>query len=131
MATLGLRIGDAAAALGVRVETLRRWEREGKLRARRTKGGQRVVAPAELARLLAERRGARRPIAAQSARNRFEGVITQVKRQGLVATVEMVSGQNRILALTTREAVDEMELTPGMRAVASVKATNVVVELPA
>ena len=76
--TEAYRIGEAARALGVRVETLRRWEREGKLRVERTSGGQRTVPAAEVARLLAERRHDE-PIAAASARNRFPGVITEVK----------------------------------------------------
>ena len=123
------RIGEAAAALGVRVETLRRWERDGKLRMSRTSGGQRVVAADEVARLLAER-SSRTPIAQASQRNRFPGVITEVKRDKLAATVEIQAGPHRILAFITREAVDQMKLKPGMAAVAAVKATNVTVELP-
>ena len=73
------RIGEAAKTLGVRVETLRRWERDGKLHVDRTVGGQRTVPAAEVARVLAER-PERRTIAAASARNRFPGVITEVKR---------------------------------------------------
>jgi molybdopterin-binding protein len=125
------RIGEAAALLGVRVETVRRWERAGKIEVRRTRGGQRVVPASEVARLLAERRPGSRPMAAASARNHFPGVITAVKKDGVAATVEIVAGPHRILALTTREAVDDLGLKPGMTAVATVKATNVVVELPA
>jgi molybdopterin-binding protein len=123
------RIGEAAALLGVRVETLRRWERAGKLRVARTAGGQRLVPASEVARILAERRGEPEP-AVLSARNRFPGVITAVRRQGLVATVEILAGPHRILSLITREAADEMRLRPGMRAVAMVKATSVMVEVP-
>lgn len=126
----GMRIGEAAEALGVRVETLRRWERQGRLRTKRTKGGQRLIPASEVGRLLAERRGRTPRFTAQSARNRFEGTITSVKKEGLVATIEILSGHHRVLALTTREAVEEMKLRPGMRAVAAVKATNVIVELP-
>ena len=126
------RIGEAARILGVRVETLRRWEREGRIKVRRTKGGQRLVSTAEVARLSAAgRRRSPRPIARQSARNRFPGVVTAVKVDGLVATVEILAGPHRVLALTTREAVEELGLEPGMEAVASVKATQVVVEVPA
>ena len=125
------RIGEAAAMLGVRVETLRRWEREGRLTLRRTEGGQRLVPAAQVAKLLAARRTPPRPIAGQSARNRFAGVVTEVKVDGLVATVEIVAGPHRVLALTTREAVEELGLRPGMEAVAAVKATNVIVEVPA
>lgn len=123
------RIGEAAEMLGVRVETLRRWEREGSLSTSRTPGGQRLVPAAEVARLLAERRP-RRPIASASQRNRFEGVITEVKRDKLAATVEIQAGPHRVLAFITREAADQMGLAPGMQAVAAVKATNVTIELP-
>jgi molybdopterin-binding protein len=124
------RIGEAAAMLGVRVETLRRWEREGKVKTRRTQGGQRTVAAAEVARLLAEQSG-HQPIAKASQRNRFPGVITEVKTDKLAATVEIQAGPFRLLSFITREAVDEMQLKPGMHAVAAVKATNVTIELPA
>jgi molybdopterin-binding protein len=116
--------------LGVRVETLRRWERDGNLAVTRTEGGQRRVPAAEVARLLAERRPDQ-PIAQASQRNRFLGVITEVKRDTLAATVEIQAGPHRILAFITREAVDQMGLEPGMEAIAAVKATNVTVELPA
>ncbi len=131
MAAQGLRIGDAAEALGVRVETLRRWERQGKIKMRRTTGGQRTVPSSELKRLLAARRRPEPRIVGQSARNRFPGVVTEVKIDGLVATVELRAGPHRILALTTREAVEELGLKAGMKAVAAVKATVVVVEVPA
>jgi molybdopterin-binding protein len=122
------RIGEAAAMLGVRVETLRRWERDGKLETSRTGGGQRMVAAPEVARLLAERRE-RAKVTSASVRNRFPGVVTEVKRDKLAATVEILAGPHRILAFVTREAVDEMSLEPGMRAVATVKATNVMLEV--
>lgn len=115
--------------LGVRVETLRRWERDGKLTTTRTGGGQRIVPAAEVARLLAEQSG-RQPIAKASQRNRFPGVITEVKKDKLAATVEIQAGPHRILAFITREAADQMGLQPGMQAVAAVKATNVTIELP-
>jgi molybdopterin-binding protein len=123
------RIGDAAALLGVRIETLRRWEREGTLRTRRTSGGQRVIPADEIARLLTERR-AKTKVEVGSARNRFPGVITQVKRDGLAATVEIQAGPHRVLAFITREAADEMDLQAGMSAVATVKATSVMIGLP-
>jgi molybdopterin-binding protein len=125
----GYRIGDAAATLGVRVETLRRWERQGKLRTERTAGGQRLVPAPEVARLLAERR-TRTKVEVGSARNRFPGVITDVRRDGLAATVEIQAGPHRVLAFITREAADEMGLRPGMHAVATVKATSVMVGMP-
>jgi molybdopterin-binding protein len=123
------RIGEAAELLGVRVETLRRWERDGKLRTMRTSGRQRRVPATEVARLIAEHQP-KQPIAAASARNRFPGVITDVKVEGLAATVEIQAGPNRVLAFITREAVEEMGLRPGMQAVATVKATSVMVNLP-
>lgn len=114
--------------LGVRVETLRRWERAGSLRTERSAGGQRLVPAAEVARLLAERRERPR-VTSASVRNRFPGVVTEVRRDRVAATVEILSGPHRILALVTREAVDEMGLEPGMHAVATVKATNVMLEV--
>jgi len=128
----GHRIGDAASMLGVRVETIRRWEREKRIKLRRTRGGQRLVPASEIARLLAaRRRSPSRPIVKQSARNRFPGVVTAVKVEGLVATIEILAGPHRVLALTTREAVEELGLKPGMEAIAAVKATNVIVEVSA
>lgn len=123
------RIGEAARLLGVRVETLRRWEHDGKLTVERTSGGQRVVAAAEVARLLALRQEMR-AVAARSARNRFPGVITDIKRDTLSATVEIQAGPHRVLAFITREAVDQLGLEVGMEAVATVKATSVMVDLP-
>lgn len=123
------RIGDAAEIVGVRIETLRRWERNGKLRTTRSGGGQRLIPAAEVARLLAERQAKTR-VAVGSARNRFPGVVTEVNRDGVSATVEIQAGPHRILALITREAADEMALRPGMPAVATVKATSVMVDVP-
>ncbi|HLB39496.1 MAG TPA: helix-turn-helix transcriptional regulator [Actinomycetota bacterium] len=124
------RIGEAAKLLGVRVETLRRWEREGKLAVERTSGGQRVVPEAEVARLLAERRSAAPTPARTSRRNAFPGVITSVTRDTVSALVEIQAGPHRVVALITREAADELHLQAGMEATASVKATSVMVEVP-
>jgi molybdopterin-binding protein len=126
--TEAYRIGEAAAILGVRVETLRRWEREGRLKTKRTAGGQRLVPSAEVARLLAERHGHQR-VSAGSVRNRFPGVVIDVKKDKVAATVEILAGPHRILSFITREAVDEMGLKPGMLVAATVKATNVMVEV--
>lgn len=123
------RIGQAAEALGVRVETLRRWERDGKLTTLRTSGGQRLVPAPEVARLLAERRAAPAQ-GGVSRRNAFAGVITKVTRDRVSTLVEIQAGPHRIVSLITREAADEMGLEPGMEAVATVKATSVMVELP-
>jgi molybdopterin-binding protein len=122
------RIGEAAEILGVGIETLRRWERDRKLTTTRTSGGQRLVPAAEVARLLSERRK-RPPARSGSVRNRFAGIVTEIKRDELAATVEILAGPFRVLAFVTREAVDEMGLEPGMHAVATVKATNVMIEV--
>ena len=125
------RIGEAAKLLGVRVETIRRWEREGRLESSRTPGGQRRVSATEVARLLSEQRQQETPeVGAQSIRNHFPGVIVAVAKDEVAATVEIMAGPHRILSLLTREAVDELGLEPGMPAIAAVKATNVSVELP-
>ena len=124
------RIGEAARVLGVRVETLRRWEREGLLTTTRTTGGQREIPAAEVARLLAERRAAKPTPTHTSRRNAFPGVITKVTRDKVSALVEVQAGPHRVVSLITREAADELELKEGMEAVASVKATSVMIEVP-
>ena len=118
--------------LGVTVETVRRWETEGRLRVDRSRGGQRVVSIAEVTRLLAERRraGVERPIVAGSARNRFPGIISRIERDQITAVVEILAGPHRIVSLMTAEAVDELDLHVGDEAVGVVKATNVIVEIP-
>ena len=127
-----LRIGEAAELLGVGVDTLRRWEADGRLETVRTEGGQRLVALGEVSRLLAERRRSTsdRPIVAQSARNRFSGIVTRVERDGIVAVVEVLSGPHRLVSLMTAEAVDELGLAIWVEAVCVVKATQVIVEIP-
>ncbi len=123
------RIGQAAEAIGVQVETLRRWERDGKLTSVRTSGGQRLIPAEEVARLLAARRAVR-PQGGVSRRNAFAGVITKVTRDKVSTLVELQAGPHRIVSLITREAADELGLEPGMEAVATVKATSVMVEVP-
>jgi molybdopterin-binding protein len=127
-----IRVGQAAEMLGVTVETVRRWEVEGRLRLERSPGGQRVVPIAEVTRLLAERRrtGSERPIAAGSARNRFPGIVTRIERDGVAAVVEIVAGPHRVVSLMTAEAVDELALRIGDEAIGVVKATSVIVEVP-
>ena len=127
-----LRIGEAAELLGVGIDTVRRWEADGKLETVRTDGGQRLVPLAEVSRLLAERRRdtADRPIVAQSARNRFAGIVTRVERDRVVAVVEVLAGPHRLVSLMTAEAVDELGLEVGVEAVCVVKATQVIVEIP-
>lgn len=127
-----VRVGDAAEMLGVTVETLRRWEADGRLHMERSSGGQRLVPIAEITRLLAERRraGPDRPIVAQSARNRFAGIVTRIEKDRVAAVVEVLAGPHRVVSLMTAEAVDEMDLRVGDEAVCVVKATNVIVEIP-
>jgi molybdopterin-binding protein len=127
-----LRIGDAAEALGISTDTLRRWIQDGRVEADRTSGGQRTVSREEVNRLLAERRrnGGERPIVAQSARNRFPGIVTNVKADGIAAVVEVQAGPHRLVSLMTAEAMEELGLVPGSEVVCVVKATNVIVEVP-
>jgi molybdopterin-binding protein len=127
-----LRVGQAAEMLGVSVETLRRWETEGRLTMARSEGGQRLVDVEDVTRLLAERRraAADRPIVAQSARNRFTGIVTRIERDRVAAVVEVLAGPHRVVSLMTAEAIDDMDLRVGDEAVCVVKATNVMVEVP-
>jgi molybdopterin-binding protein len=128
-----LRVGQAAEMLGVSVETLRRWEADGRLRVHRSAGGQRLVDIAEVSRLLDDRRKAAtdRPIIAQSARNRFPGVVTRIERDRVAAVVEILAGPHRMVSLMTAEAIDDLDLKVGDEAVGVVKATNVIIEIPA
>jgi len=127
-----LRVGQAAEMLQVSVETLRRWETEGRLRMERSSGGQRIVPIGEVTRLLADRRAQAqdRPIVAGSARNRFPGIVTRIEQDRVAAVVEVIAGPHRMVSLMTSEAVDEMGLKVGDEAVCVVKATNVIVEVP-
>ena len=127
-----LRVGEAASQLGVSPDTLRRWAESGRIEVELTPGGQRTVSQADVTRLAAERRreGAERPIVAQSARNRFPGVVTRVERDGVAAVVEVQAGPHRLVSLITREASEELQLEPGDEVVCTVKATDVMVEVP-
>jgi molybdopterin-binding protein len=126
------RIGQVAELLGVSVDTVRRWADAGRLGTSRTGGGQRMVDGAALAEFMAGLRQAPEhdEVVAQSARNRFPGIVTAVVKDEIVAKVELQAGPHRVVSLMTREAADELGLAPGMLAVAAVKSTNVVVELP-
>ena len=127
-----LRLGQAAEMLGVSVETLRRWEADGRLSMTRSHGGQRLVEMEQVSRLLDERRKAStdRLIVAQSARNRFAGIVTKIERDRVAAVVEVIAGPHRLVSLMTAEAIDDLDLKVGDEAVCVVKATNVVVEIP-
>jgi len=115
-------IGEAARLLGVSIDTLRRWDREGRIKTRRDRSNRRLVSASEIKRLRA------RDENALSARNRFAGVVREVKIEGLLAQVEIEAGPFRVVAVITREAADELELAPGSPATAVVKATSVMVE---
>jgi molybdopterin-binding protein len=127
-----VRVGQAAEMLGVSIDTLHRWEGTGRLRMERTAGGQRVVEIEQVARVLDELRRAStdRPIVAQSARNRFPGIVTRVERDAVAAVVEVVAGPHRIVSLMTAEAVEELDLKVGDEAMCVVKATDVIVGIP-
>lgn len=125
------RPSQAAELLGVSVDTVRRWADAGKLKIRRSRGGQRLIDGADLARFLEEQGGIHDPgaVVGQSARNRFPGIVTRVVKDKVTAQVEIHAGPHRIVSLMTREAADELGLAPGVLAVAAVKSTNVVVEV--
>lgn len=130
------RIGLAADVLGVSVDTVRRWADAGRLGSERTPGGQRLVDGVELAALAQQlaAEGAsgdevRRGGLNLSARNRLPGIVTRVTTDTVMAQVEMQVGRHRLVSLMTREAADELALAPGMLAAATVKSTNVVVEV--
>ena len=128
-----LRVGQAAEMLQITVETQRRWEAAGRLRMERSAGGQRLVPIDEVTRLMAERRRGLpdRPTVAASARNRFAGIVTRVEKDRVAAVVEVIAGPHRLVSLMTAEAVDDLDLQVGDEAVCVVKATNVIVEVPA
>jgi molybdopterin-binding protein len=127
------RIAEAASLLGVSDDTLRRWAEAGRVELR-TEAGRTVVAGADLARLaesLADHPDRERTRAsAVSARNRLAGIVTKVTKDTVMAQVEMICGPYRLVSLMSSEAAEELGLEPGVRAIASVKSTNVVVERP-
>jgi len=124
------RMGQAAELLGVSADTVRRWAKAGRLATTRTEGGRRVVDGKTLARFAASLAAHpdSGPVLSGSARNRFAGIVTGVVKDKVMAQVEIQAGRHRVVSLMTREAVDELGLTPGVLATAVVKATAVVVE---
>jgi len=129
------KISEAAALLGVSDDTVRRWGETGKLRIRKADSGRQVVDGVDLVPVIRDAAAhspleAAFPHARASARNRLTGVVTAVTKDGVMAQVDLQAGSFRIVSLMSREAADELALEPGMLAVASVKATVVVVELP-
>jgi molybdopterin-binding protein len=115
---------EAAAALGISLDTLRRWDKAGRLTVTRDDRNRRLVAVAEVERLRGDGEGSH-----ISARNRLHGIVTDVKTDGLMAQVEIVVSEPvRLTALVTRDAVEEIGLKPGMATTALVKSTNVLIQ---
>ncbi len=123
----GVLLGEAARAIGVSPDTLRRWERSGKLRTSRDHANRRRVSRREIERLSG--RPLRHRVGdAFSARNRFPGKVRSVEVDGVMALVEIEAGPHLVTAVVTRDAVEELELAPGVPATAAVKATSVMIE---
>jgi molybdopterin-binding protein len=117
---------EAARALGISLDTLRRWDKAGRIRTERDSANRRLVPAEEVARLRGDDREQ------MSARNHFRGVVKEVKVEGLLAQVELdVTEPARVVAIITRDAAEELGLEPGIAASAVVKATSVMVELRA
>ena len=115
---------EAAQALGISLDTLRRWDRDGRIKTKRDPGNRRVVSAKEIERLRGD--GGSQTM---SARNRFHGTVGSVKVEGLLAQVEIVVTEpTRVVAIVTRDAVEELDLKPGVAATAIVKSTSVMVE---
>ena len=130
-AVTSYRPSEAAELLGVSADTVRRWADEGRLETVRTAAGHRRIEGGELARLLSEQPTMSEPAGmVQSTRNRFMGIVLRVERDTLTALVEIQAGPHRVVSLITREGADELGLEVGDLAVAAVKATNVIIEIP-
>jgi molybdopterin-binding protein len=115
---------EAAAVLGISLDTLRRWDKAGRISVTRDARNRRVIAAGEVDRLRGDGAGAH-----ISARNRLHGIVTDVKTDGLMAQVEMVvTDPVRLVAVVTRDAVEEIGLKPGMATTALVKSTNVLIQ---
>jgi molybdopterin-binding protein len=126
------RISDAARLLGVSDDSLRRWAEAGRIEVLHDDTGRLVVDGVELARVAREIVPAESalPVPRESARNHFPGVVTDVRKDGVMAQVEIQAGPHRVVSLMSREAADELGLDVGVVAIASIKATNVVVDVP-
>ncbi|MFD9700059.1 molybdopterin-binding protein [Lentzea sp. NPDC059081] len=127
-----LRISEAAAMLGVSDDTVRRWVENGRLASTTLDNGRKAIDGKELAAFVQRMTETSEPgvTVAASARNRMRGIVTRVLKDGVMAQVEMQAGPFRIVSLMSREAADELGLEVGSVAVASIKSTNVVVEIP-
>ena len=125
------RPSQAAELLGVSVDTVRRWADEGRLKTTKAPSGHRQVDGKDLARFLTENAKPYEPDGpVQSARNRFVGIVTRLEVDKLTAIVEVQAGPNRVVSLITREGADDLGVEVGDLAVAVVKATNVIIEVP-
>jgi molybdopterin-binding protein len=124
------RISEAAALLGVSSDTVRRWVDAGRLVAQRDEHGHRLVDGADLAGFARARIETENGLGHSSARNRMRGVVTEVIRDAVMAQVEIAAGPYRVVSLMSRQAADELGLEVGVVAVAVIKSTNVVVEIP-
>jgi molybdopterin-binding protein len=122
-----LTLGEAAAAIGVSADTLRRWDRAGKLTTFRDERNRRMVAADEVRRLSRRRRQRHSTGSTFSARNRMPGVVRSVEVDGVMALVEIEAGPFLITAAVTRDSVEELGLAPGVEATATVKATSVMI----
>lgn len=125
-----LRVNEAASLLGVSDDTVRRWADQGRLPVTRTGTGRMRVEGADLAALAQELAGEQESGLRASARNQLRGIVTKVTKDAVMAQVELQAGPFRVVSLMSAEAVDELGLAPGVVALASVKATQVVVALP-
>jgi molybdopterin-binding protein len=123
-----MTLGEAAKAIGVSADTLRRWDRDGKLQTHRDDRNRRMVSSDEVRRLSRRRRPRHVTGARLSARNRMAGVVRSVEVDGVMALVEIEAGPFLITAAVTRDSVEELGLAPGVEATATVKATSVMVE---
>ncbi|MGW4961732.1 TOBE domain-containing protein [Nonomuraea sp. NPDC004186] len=124
------RISEAAALLGVSADTVRRWVDAGRLAAERDEHGHRQVNGADLAAFARAQVEEIESGSRSSARNRFRGIVTEVIRDAVMAQVEIAAGPFRVVSLMSRQAADELGLEVGVMAVAVIKSTNVVVEIP-
>lgn len=125
-----LRISEAATLLGVSDDTVRRWADQGRLPVERSETGPMHVAGKDLATLAQELAADQESGLHTSARNQLRGIVTKVTKDTVMAQVELQCGPFRVVSLMSAEAVDELDLEPGVVAVASIKATQVVVALP-
>ena len=125
-----LRIGQVANLIAVSTDTVRTWIDEGKIPSSRTSGGHRIIKGADLAKFLTDSNNDPSITTHLSARNRFLGLVTKVKKDNVMAQIEIQAGGQRIVSLISSEAAEAMKLKPGVIAAADIKSTNVVVELP-